>query len=156
MWDMSPRRRCLERIHHVCGFQMRQYPPQHTSSLNFNIQYNIPSQQTSIYRYFLSKDLLHYIFTSELTKVEAGERVGALPLSLVCWERTVLGRDRDPPSEGEETVLDHHCRVEATGEGGGTLCCHQCPLHLLCGRQSKYMSMRRVYTRTHEHTCKCS
>ena len=57
MWDMSPRRRCLERIHHVCGFQIRQYPPQHTSSLNFNIQYiffNIPSQQTSIYRYFLS------------------------------------------------------------------------------------------------------
>ena len=97
-----------------------------------------------------------YFFTSELTEVEARERVGALPLRLVCWEGTILSRDRDPPSKGEETVLDHHSRVEATGEGGGTLCCHRCPLHLLCGRQSKYMSMRRVYTQTHEYTCKYS
>ena len=49
-----------------------------------------------------------YFFTSELTEVEARERVGALPLCLVCWEGTILSRDRDPPSKGEETVLDHH------------------------------------------------
>ena len=85
----------------------------------------------------------HFI---ELTEVEAGEGVGAFPLCLVCWDGTILGRDWNPPSKGEETILDHHRRVETTGEGGGTLRCHRCPLHLLCGVQNKYMSMRTVYT----------
>lgn len=86
----------------------------------------------------------HFI---ELTEVEAGEGVGALPLCLVCRDGTILGRDWNPPSEGEETILDHHCRVEATGEGSRTLRRHRCPLHLLCGVQNRYMSMRTVYTR---------
>lgn len=85
----------------------------------------------------------HFI---ELTEVEAGEGVGALPLCLVCRDGTILGRDWNPPSKGEETILDHHRRVETTGEGSGTLRRHRCPLHLLCGVQNKYMSMRTVYT----------